>query len=179
MHPRCLRQRDGPVGGEPADQQEIAEAEQKIEETKEETVTEEKIEEVKQAVEEIVEEYVALRRAGAGSLKGLCPFHDEKSPSFTVRPSHGTFHCFGCGQHGSVIDFVMKMEVIGFPEAVERLAERCGVRLTYEGGTSRIFFFPESSPCSGNKGRLLLVENMPRVDPLPIPQHTAASATTS
>ncbi|ANY05380.1 DNA primase [Pseudonocardia sp. HH130630-07] len=89
-------------------------------------------------VEEIVEEYVALRRAGAGSLKGLCPFHDEKSPSFTVRPSHGTFHCFGCGEHGSVIDFVMRMEVIGFPEAVERLAERCGVRLTYEGGGSSV-----------------------------------------
>ncbi|OLL73124.1 DNA primase [Pseudonocardia sp. Ae168_Ps1] len=89
-------------------------------------------------VEEIVEEYVALRRAGAGSLKGLCPFHDEKTPSFNVRPSHGTFHCFGCGEHGSVIDFVMKMEVIGFPEAVERLADRCGVRLTYEGGGSSV-----------------------------------------
>ncbi|MBC3193182.1 DNA primase [Pseudonocardia sp. C8] len=89
-------------------------------------------------IEEIVEEYVALRRAGAGSLKGLCPFHDEKTASFTVRPSHGTFHCFGCGEHGSVIDFVMKMEVIGFPEAVERLADRCGVRLTYEGGGSSV-----------------------------------------
>ena len=89
-------------------------------------------------IEEIVEEYVALRRAGAGSLKGLCPFHDEKTPSFNVRPSHGTFHCFGCGEHGSVIDFVMRMEVIGFPEAVERLAERCGVRLTYEGGGSSV-----------------------------------------
>ncbi|MFP5072415.1 DNA primase [Pseudonocardia nantongensis] len=89
-------------------------------------------------IEEIVEEYVALRRAGAGSLKGLCPFHDEKTPSFNVRPSHGTFHCFGCGEHGSVIDFVMKMEVIGFPEAVERLAERVGVRLTYEGGGSSV-----------------------------------------
>ncbi|MEQ3554690.1 DNA primase [Pseudonocardia nematodicida] len=89
-------------------------------------------------VEEIVGEYVALRRAGAGSLKGLCPFHDEKTPSFNVRPSHGTYHCFGCGEGGSVIDFVMKMEVIGFPEAVERLAERAGVRLTYEGGGSSV-----------------------------------------
>ncbi|BBG03431.1 MULTISPECIES: DNA primase [Pseudonocardia] len=89
-------------------------------------------------IEEIVEEYVALRRAGAGSLKGLCPFHDEKSPSFTVRPSHGTFHCFGCGEHGSVIDFIMKMEMVGFPEAVERLADRCGLRLTYEGGGSSV-----------------------------------------
>jgi DNA primase len=85
-------------------------------------------------IEEIVGEYVALRRAGAGSLKGLCPFHDEKTPSFNVRPTHGTFHCFGCGEGGSVIDFVMKIEVVGFVEAVERLADRAGVRLTYEGG---------------------------------------------
>ncbi|TCK21253.1 DNA primase [Pseudonocardia endophytica] len=89
-------------------------------------------------IEEVIGEYVALRRAGAGSLKGLCPFHEEKTPSFNVRPSHGTFHCFGCSEGGSVIDFVMKMEVIGFPEAVERLAERVGVRLTYEGGGSSV-----------------------------------------
>ncbi|MCE3551673.1 DNA primase [Pseudonocardia sp. RS11V-5] len=89
-------------------------------------------------IEEVVGEYVALRRAGAGSLKGLCPFHDEKTPSFNVRPTHGTFHCFGCGEGGSAIDFVMKMEHIGFVEAVERLAERCGVRLTYEGGGSSV-----------------------------------------
>src|SRR2546423_15357534 len=68
-------------------------------------------------IEDIVGEYVALRRAGAGSLKGLCPFHDEKSPSLNVRPSHGTFHCFGCGEGGSVIDFVMKIEHLGFVEA--------------------------------------------------------------
>jgi len=89
-------------------------------------------------IEEVVGEYVALRRAGAGALKGLCPFHDEKTPSFNVRPTHGTFHCFGCGEGGSVIDFVMKIEVVGFVEAVERLAERAGVRLTYEGGGSSV-----------------------------------------
>jgi len=89
-------------------------------------------------IEEVVGDYVALRRAGAGSLKGLCPFHDEKTPSFNVRPTHGTFHCFGCGEGGSAIDFVMKMEHIGFVEAVERLAEKCGVRLTYEGGGSSV-----------------------------------------
>ena len=89
-------------------------------------------------IEEVIGDYVALRRAGAGSLKGLCPFHEEKTPSFNVRPSHGTFHCFGCSEGGSVIDFVMKMEVIGFPEAVERLADRVGVRLTYEGGGSSV-----------------------------------------
>ncbi len=89
-------------------------------------------------IEEVIGEYVALRRAGAGSLKGLCPFHEEKTPSFNVRPSHGTFHCFGCSEGGSAIDFVMKIEVIGFPEAVERLADRAGVRLTYEGGGSSV-----------------------------------------
>jgi len=89
-------------------------------------------------IDEVVGEYVALRRAGAGSLKGLCPFHDEKTPSFNVRPTHGTFHCFGCGEGGSVIDFVMKIEVVGFVEAVERLAEKVGVRLNYEGGGSSV-----------------------------------------
>ena len=85
-------------------------------------------------IDEVIGEYVALRRAGAGSLKGLCPFHDEKTPSFTVRPTHGMFHCFGCGESGGVIDFVMRMEHVGFVEAVERLADRIGFRLTYTGG---------------------------------------------
>ncbi|TQM09393.1 DNA primase [Pseudonocardia kunmingensis] len=89
-------------------------------------------------VDEVIGEYVALRRAGAGSLKGLCPFHDEKTPSFNVRPSHGTFHCFGCGEGGDAIAFLMKMDHIGFIEAVERLAERVGYRLTYEGGGASV-----------------------------------------
>ena len=87
-------------------------------------------------IEEVVGEYVALRRAGADSLKGLCPFHDEKSPSFHVRPAHGTFHCFGCGEGGSVVDFVMKIEHLGFVEALQRLADRVGFALTYTGGGS-------------------------------------------
>ena len=89
-------------------------------------------------IDEVIGEYVALRRAGAGSLKGLCPFHDEKTPSFNVRPAHGTFHCFGCGEGGDAVAFVMKIEVIGFVEAVERLADRVGYRLTYEGGGSSV-----------------------------------------
>lgn len=89
-------------------------------------------------IDEVVGDYVALRRAGAGSLKGLCPFHDEKTPSFNVRPGHGTFHCFGCGEGGSVVDFVMKVEHLGFVEAVERLADRVGLRLTYTGGGSSV-----------------------------------------
>jgi DNA primase len=89
-------------------------------------------------IDQVIGDYLALRAAGGGSFKGLCPFHEEKTPSLSVRPSHGTFHCFGCGEGGSVIDFVMKIEVIGFVEAVERLAERVGVRLTYEGGGSSV-----------------------------------------
>ena len=89
-------------------------------------------------IDEVIGEYVALRRAGAGSLKGLCPFHDEKTPSMNVRPALGTYHCFGCGEGGDAVGFVMKMEVIGFVEAVERLAARVGYRLTYEGGGSSV-----------------------------------------
>jgi DNA primase len=89
-------------------------------------------------IDDVVGEYVALRRAGADSLKGLCPFHDEKTSSFNVRPGHGTFHCFGCGEGGSVVDFIMKIEHLGFVEAVERLADRVGIRLTYTGGGSSV-----------------------------------------
>jgi DNA primase len=85
-------------------------------------------------IDDVVGEYVSLRRAGGGALKGLCPFHDEKTPSFNVRSSHGTFHCFGCGEGGDVIAFLMKIDHLSFVEAVERLAERTGITLTYDGG---------------------------------------------
>lgn len=85
-------------------------------------------------IDDIVGEYVSLRRAGGGALKGLCPFHDEKTPSFNVRSTHGTFHCFGCGEGGDVIAFLMKIDHLSFVEAVERLAERSGIQLVYEGG---------------------------------------------
>jgi DNA primase len=100
-------------------------------------------------VDELVGEYVTLRRAGGGALKGLCPFHEEKTPSFNVRPSHGTFHCFGCGEGGDVIAFVMKIEHLGFVEAVERLANRSGVELTYEGGR------PGAARDRGTRSRML------------------------
>src|SRR3712207_5419676 len=89
-------------------------------------------------IDEVIGEYVALRPAGAGALKGLCPFHDEKTPSLNIRPSRGTFHCFGCGVGGDVFEFVQRIEVIGFAEAVQRLADRVGYRLTYEGGGSSV-----------------------------------------
>jgi hypothetical protein len=83
-------------------------------------------------VDEVIGDYVSLRRAGDGALKGPCPFRDEKTPSFNVRPSHGTFHCSGCGEGGDVITFVMKIEHLGFDEAVERLADRAGIELHRE-----------------------------------------------
>jgi DNA primase len=84
-------------------------------------------------IADVISEHVQLRAAG-GALKGLCPFHDEKTPSFNVRPQVGKFHCFGCGAGGDVIAFVSAVDSLTFPEAVERLARRCGVTLTYEGG---------------------------------------------
>lgn len=83
-------------------------------------------------------EYVALKRAGADSMKGLCPFHDEKSPSFHVRPNHGLFHCFGCGEGGDVYKFLQKIEHIGFVEAVEQMADRIGYQINYEGGGTSV-----------------------------------------
>ncbi|MCY1158413.1 MAG: primase, partial [Citricoccus sp.] len=87
-------------------------------------------------LKEIVDAFVTLRGAGVGSYKGLCPFHDERSPSFHVRPSVGTYHCFGCGESGDVISFLMKMEHTTFAETVERLAARAGIELHYEDGGS-------------------------------------------
>jgi len=86
------------------------------------------------SIEDVVREHVTLRAAGPGSLKGLCPFHDEKSPSFNVRPVVGAWHCFGCGEGGDVISFVQKVEHLTFAEAVERLATKLGMELRYEEG---------------------------------------------
>ncbi|WP_432492975.1 DNA primase [Kineococcus gypseus] len=80
-------------------------------------------------IDEVVAEQVTLRPGGVGSFKGLCPFHDERTPSFTVRPAVGRWHCFGCGEGGDVIEFVMRIDGTTFTEAVERLAERAGVQL--------------------------------------------------
>ncbi|MGK5530586.1 DNA primase [Streptomyces sp. URMC 129] len=85
-------------------------------------------------IDSVVSEYLQLRSAGGGNLKGLCPFHDEKSPSFHVSPSKGLFHCFGCQEGGDTLAFVMKMEHLSFSEAVERLAAQAGITLRYEQG---------------------------------------------
>ncbi|MCS4490598.1 DNA primase [Corynebacterium sp. ES2794-CONJ1] len=88
------------------------------------------------AIEEIVGEYVQLKPAGADSLKGLSPFKDEKTPSFHVRPQHGYFHCFSTGKGGDVFTFLMEMEHMSFPEAVEAVAEHIHYRINYQGGTT-------------------------------------------
>jgi DNA primase len=85
-------------------------------------------------IADIVGERVALKSAGVGSLKGLCPFHDEKSPSFHVRQQVGYYHCFGCGESGDVYSFLREMDHVSFTEAVERLAGRIGYTLHYEDG---------------------------------------------
>jgi DNA primase len=85
-------------------------------------------------IDDVVSDYVQLKNAGGGQKKGLCPFHDEKSPSFHVTPSKGFFHCFGCQVGGDVIAFIMKLEHLTFTETVERLADRIGYTLRYEAG---------------------------------------------
>ena len=85
-------------------------------------------------IDDVISAYVTLRSAGGGNLKGLCPFHDEKSPSFNVTPSRGVYHCFGCGAGGDAIKFIMEMDGTSFTETVERLADKFGVQLQYEEG---------------------------------------------
>jgi DNA primase len=88
------------------------------------------------AIDEVVGEYLQLRSAGGGSLKGLCPFHDEKTPSFNVTPARGLWYCFSCTEGGDVIKFVQRIDNLSFAEAVERLAARAGIELRYEQGGS-------------------------------------------
>jgi len=106
------------------------------------------IEEVKARVNiaDVIGGYVALKPASAGSLKGLCPFHQEKSPSFNVRPLQGFYHCFGCGAGGDVYKFLQEMESLSFYEAVENLAQKASYTLTYEAGTN--------APDQGQKARI-------------------------
>jgi len=96
---------------------------------------------------DIVGDYVTLKSAGVGSMKGLCPFHEERSPSFHVRPQVGFYHCFGCGEGGDVFSFLQKMDHVSFSEAVERMAARIGYELHYEDGGQAVDH--------GNRARIL------------------------
>jgi DNA primase len=99
-------------------------------------------------IADIVGDYVTLKNAGVGSMKGLCPFHEERSPSFHVRPQVGRYHCFGCGEDGDAIEFLVKMDHVTFQEAVERLAAKVGIELHYEDGGA-------ANADHGNRARLL------------------------
>lgn len=102
-------------------------------------IPEEYLEEIKARIDivELISQYVELRPSGR-NFRALCPFHEEKTPSFTVSPERGIFHCFGCGAGGNVFTFVMRMERLTFPEAVAFLAQRCGLELpsTFRGESS-------------------------------------------
>jgi DNA primase len=100
-------------------------------------------------IDEVVADYVQLKNAGGGQKKGLCPFHDEKSPSFHVTPSKGYFHCFGCQTGGDTITFLMKIDHLSFTETIERLADRMGYTLRYDES------FSGSKAPVGNRSRLI------------------------
>ena len=85
-------------------------------------------------IDDVVREYVTLKPAGGGSMKGLCPFHDERSPSFHVTPSRGMWYCFGCGEGGDLLSFIQKIDHHSFTEAVEKLADKVGLTLQYVDG---------------------------------------------
>jgi DNA primase len=91
------------------------------------------------SIVDVVSEHVTLKPAGGGNLRGLCPFHDEKTPSFHVKPSQGVYYCFGCAAGGDAIRFVMEIDHLNFVEAVERLAGKSGIELRYmEAGPSPV-----------------------------------------
>ncbi len=100
-------------------------------------------------IADVIGEHVQLRNAGGGNLKGICPFHDEKSPSLSVSPSKGLFHCFGCSAGGDVIRFVQNIEHLDFSDAVERLAGQSGIQLRYVEGAG----MPNRQP--GQRARLI------------------------
>lgn len=100
------------------------------------------------SIVDVVGEHVTLKSAGVGSMKGLCPFHEERTPSFHVRPAVGRYHCFGCGEDGDVFQFVMAMDHTSFAETVERFAAQLGYTLHYEDG----------KPQEETSGRLRLLE---------------------
>jgi DNA primase len=98
----------------------------------------------------IIGEYVRLKKAGAQNFSGLCPFHSEKTPSFSVHAGRQFFHCFGCGQSGDVFTFVQKIENVSFPEAVRTVAQKCGIALP-----KREFHSPEEAAEHRQRARLV------------------------
>ena len=106
-------------------------------------------------IDEVVRETVTLKAAGGGSFKGLCPFHDERTPSFHVTPSKNLYHCFSCGEGGDVITFVRKVDALSFTEAVEKLAAKYNIQLRYEEGSGGA-----NAPQKGQRTRLMEAHNI-------------------
>lgn len=100
-------------------------------------------------IDEVVRDYVTLKTAGGGSLKGICPFHDEKSPSFHVTPSKGLWFCFGCNEGGDTVNFLQKVDHLSFTEAIEKLAGKLGISLRYIASGS------SNAKPAGNRTRLI------------------------
>ena len=100
-------------------------------------------------IDEVVRDYVTLKPAGGGSLKGICPFHDEKSPSFHVTPSKGLWFCFGCNEGGDTVNFLQKVDHLSFTEAIEKLAGKLGMNLRYVASGN------SSAKPVGNRTRLI------------------------
>src|ERR1700693_4332275 len=98
-------------------------------------IKQEDIEAVKERTDivKLVSQHLSLKKSGHDSMSGLCPFHQEKTPSFSVSPSKQVFYCFGCGKGGDAITFLRELEHLSYVEAVERLAQQAGVALRYEG----------------------------------------------
>ena len=101
-------------------------------------IRQEDIEAVKERTDivALVSQYLTLKKTGHDSLSGLCPFHQEKTASFSVSPAKGVFYCFGCGKGGDAITFLRELEHLGYVEAIERLAQQAGVTLRYEGDSA-------------------------------------------
>ncbi|MEO3779544.1 DNA primase [Micromonospora sp. B11E3] len=104
------------------------------------------------SIAEVISETVTLKSAGGGNLKGLCPFHDEKSPSFNVSPARNVWYCFGCGAGGDAIKFLMDADHLSFVESVERLAARAGIQLRYVEDDRAA---PRARPQQGQRQRLV------------------------
>ena len=103
---------------------------------------------------QLASQYLTLKKAGADRMVGLCPFHQEKTPSFGISPSKQLYYCHGCGAGGDAIRFVRELEHLSYVEAVERLAQQAGVHLRYEGDSPEARRPPPAGrPCSAPTSR--------------------------
>src|SRR2546421_351781 len=123
---------------------------------------------------EVISAHTQLRKAGPRTFKGLCPFHQEKTPSFTVDPAKQVYYCFGCGAGGDVFDFLRGAEGLSFAEAAERLATRLGITLRSEAGAAPAAPGPGSGAGSSSRSRICPARSPPSA---PVPWATSRRST--